>query len=240
MLLRRVTRRRQTDVVFETSESLRPYVPELVVQWLADAPDQPRREVAGSLVFADLSGFTALSERMARLGRQGAEELTEVIDGLFAGLISAAHSNGGQMLTFGGDALLLLFEGDQHAHRAVQTAHVIRSQVRATGEQTTGVGRVQLRVSIGVNSGTFHAILTGARHRVLLMGGSAVSETVATENAARAGEIVLATSTASLSPLTTSASVTGSTASASPHVSPVDAALWRYPCVGGGAATCGA
>src|SRR5690606_25597399 len=33
----------------------------------------------GSLLFADLSGFTALSERLSVLGRQGAEEVSAVV-----------------------------------------------------------------------------------------------------------------------------------------------------------------
>ena len=35
--------------------------------------------VAGTLCFADVSGFTKLSERLARSGRVGAEELTAIL-----------------------------------------------------------------------------------------------------------------------------------------------------------------
>ena len=59
--------------------SLRRHIPEVAVQWHLGEPDRRWRQVDGTLVFADISGFTALSERLARRGRVGAEELTEVL-----------------------------------------------------------------------------------------------------------------------------------------------------------------
>ena len=58
-------------------ELLRPYLPRLLLQWLAEAPDTPYRTVEGSIAFVDISGFTRLSERLAKRGRVGAEELTD-------------------------------------------------------------------------------------------------------------------------------------------------------------------
>lgn len=183
-----------------TPESLQAYVPDLVASWDVEAPGALRREVTGTLVLADVSGFTALSERLARLGRKGAEELTDIIDRLFSTLIGSAHDHGGQLLSFGGDALLLLFTGDNHAHRAGVVAHVIRSQVRSAGDQRTGVGRVRLRVSIGLNSGNLQTMLVGENHRMLVLAGTTASRTVAAEQEARAGEIVVSESTAELLP----------------------------------------
>ena len=71
--------------------------------------------VDATVVFADISGFTALSERLARLGREGAEELTETIGGSLSTLLTVAYENGGSLLKLGGDALLLLFEDEGHA-----------------------------------------------------------------------------------------------------------------------------
>jgi class 3 adenylate cyclase/tetratricopeptide (TPR) repeat protein len=166
-------------------------VPELVARWLDATPTERAQRVDGSLFFADLSGFTALSERLARLGREGAEQLTDVVDAVFSELITIADQASGQLLSFGGDALLLLFTGDQHARRAARTAHTIRSQVRRLGRQRTGVGQVRLRVSIGVHSGTFDALLVGGEQRLLLIAGADVSEAVKAEHAAGAGQIAV-------------------------------------------------
>lgn len=58
------------------SADLRAFVPRGSLQWLRDEPHLRHRCVEASLVFVDISGFTAMSERLARLGRVGAEEVT--------------------------------------------------------------------------------------------------------------------------------------------------------------------
>src|SRR5438552_3065628 len=55
-------------------ERLQPYLPRLTLEWLAEAPGARHRAVEGSLVFADISGFTKLSEKLAKLGTVGAKE----------------------------------------------------------------------------------------------------------------------------------------------------------------------
>ena len=69
----------------------------------------------GSVVFVDISGFTKLSERLSRKGKEGAEQVTEAIERCFTELLAVAYANGGGLLKFGGDALLLFFEGPDHA-----------------------------------------------------------------------------------------------------------------------------
>src|SRR5919197_4056049 len=99
------------------SEILVPYVPRVVSDWLADDPGLTSKGVFGSLVLVDISGFTTLSERLARAGKQGAETLTEAIDSTFAQLLAVAYEEGGGLVKFGGDALLLLFTSDRHEWR---------------------------------------------------------------------------------------------------------------------------
>ena len=73
------------------------------------APEARRRELEGTLVFVDISGFTAMSERLATKGKLGAEEVTDVMNLVFARLLDVAYAWGGGLLKFGGDALLLFF-----------------------------------------------------------------------------------------------------------------------------------
>ena len=47
---------------------LLPYVARLHVEWYTQAPGELHRRVPGTLVFADISGFTALTERLSRKG----------------------------------------------------------------------------------------------------------------------------------------------------------------------------
>jgi class 3 adenylate cyclase len=94
-----------------TSSSLERFVPRVAAEWDLDNPGALYREIDGTLCFVDISGFTNLSEKLARRGRIGAEELTEVLDRVFGEMLRLAYDRGGSLLKFGGDALLLMFEG---------------------------------------------------------------------------------------------------------------------------------
>ena len=68
----------------------------------------------GSAVFVDISGFTPLTEALAReLGaRRGAEELTATLDRIFAALLEPLHVWGGSVVYFSGDAVTAWIDGD--------------------------------------------------------------------------------------------------------------------------------
>src|SRR6188472_186466 len=179
-----------------TSAELVSFVPRLTLEWLRDDPDTPWREVDGTLAFVDISGFTAMSERLSSLGRAGAEEVTEVMNATFAALLAVAYAQGGGLLKFGGDALLLLYEGEGHAGRAARAAFEMRRTLRAIGRPRTSAGVVQLKMHAGIHSGRFQFFLLGDAHRELLIAGPAASETVEMESTSEAGEILISSATA--------------------------------------------
>ena len=180
--------------------ALLPYLPRLLVQWLADEPDTTSRELEGTVVFVDISGFTKLSERLAKSGRMGAEELAEAIGSCFARLLAVAYGNGGGLLKFGGDALLLLFTGTDHALKGARAAVGMRRALREIGKLETSGGRVQLRMSVGLHSGVFHLFLVGGSHREFMITGPGATQTAAMEGTAEAGEILVSPATAALLP----------------------------------------
>jgi class 3 adenylate cyclase/tetratricopeptide (TPR) repeat protein len=181
-----------------SSAELVSFVPRLTIDWLRDHPDDLWREIEGTVSFIDISGFTAMSEKLSSQGRAGAEEVTEVMNATFAALLAVAYAQGGGLLKFGGDALLLLYEGDDHASRAVRAAFEMRSTLRAIGRPRTSAGAVQLKMHAGIHSGTFNFFLVGDSHRELLITGPSASATVAMEAASEAGEILLSEATAAL------------------------------------------
>ena len=170
---------------------LGPYLPRFAITWANEAPDEMWRTIDASLVFADISGFTALSERLATRGNLGAEELTDVLGRCFAELLAVAYAEGGGLLKFGGDALLLLFDGPAHEVRASRAALGMRARLRSAGKLRTSVGSVQLRMSQGLHSGRLHLFRVGSSHKELLICGPGATATVAMESAASAGEIIV-------------------------------------------------
>ena len=179
---------------------LAPYVPRLAAEWDLDAPGALWREMEATCCFVDISGFTALSERLARRGRIGAEELTEVLNHVFSRMLGVAYGKGGALLKFGGDALLLAFTGDDHATMATQAAVAMRAALREARTLPTSVGRVNLRMSVGLHSGVFHLFRVGDIHHELLISGTAATETTRMEQTADAGEIVISRDTAARLP----------------------------------------
>jgi class 3 adenylate cyclase/tetratricopeptide (TPR) repeat protein len=180
-------------VVAEASPTvdLTPYVPRVVVNWLREAPGELRRELEGTLVFVDISGFTAMSERLAQKGKLGAEEVTDVMNGTFERLLDVSYAAGGGLVKFGGDALLLFFDGDEHTERACDAAYGMRKALRALGRPRTSVGPVTLKMHVGIHSDVFDFFLVGRSHRELLLTGPGVTRTVEMEGAAEAGEILV-------------------------------------------------
>src|SRR5688500_4803666 len=95
------------------------HVPRLLLRWEERFGTAAHAVIPGSLVFADVSGFTRLSEALARVGgKAGAEEMADVINRLFGEMLGDAADHGGEMLKYGGDAMLLFFEGEQHERQA--------------------------------------------------------------------------------------------------------------------------
>jgi class 3 adenylate cyclase/tetratricopeptide (TPR) repeat protein len=179
---------------------LTPYVPRVVVEWLRTAPEERQRALEGTLVFVDISGFTAMSERLAQKGKLGAEEVTEVMNQTFARLLDVSYAAGGGLLKFGGDALLLFFEGDEHAERGCDAAYGMRKALRELGRPRTSAGPVMLKMHVGLHSDIFDFFLVGESHRELLLTGPGVTRVVEMEAAAEAGEILVSDETAASLP----------------------------------------
>ena len=173
-------------------------VPRIVLDWVTDEPERRWRVVEGTMVFADISGFTALSEKLATRGRIGTEELVETLSRVFAGMLDITVNRGGQLLKFGGDALLVLFTGPDHARQAASAAVEMRQDLRRASEIPTSVGKLKLKISIGAHSGAFHLFLVGDRYRQLVVGGPDTTVAMNSESAAEAGQIVVSEAMAAL------------------------------------------
>jgi class 3 adenylate cyclase/tetratricopeptide (TPR) repeat protein len=181
----------------DTAPGIRAYVPRLAAEWDSVAPGERARVFDGSLLGLDISGFTALSERLQEKGKLGAEELIMLISRCYSGLIEIAAHYGGDVLKFRGDALLMAFEGSGHETRAARAALAMQRFVAeggAAGESS--VGPVQLSMSSGLVSGECHFFLVGRQQRELLVCGPSASRTLELEDAAQSGEVLVSPRTA--------------------------------------------
>ena len=172
------------------------FVAPLAVE-LGRRPTPSWSSVEGSLLSADISGFTALSERLASLGKAGAEEITSIVNVCFATLIDEASRFGGEVITFGGDALLVLFRGDRHERRAADAGLAMQRSLRAS----PAARRAALTMTVGAAAGPFDVFVVGDEYRELLIVGERASEVIRLEAAAQQGDtLVDAVIAAALSP----------------------------------------
>src|ERR1700743_3240379 len=181
---------------FDVGHPLAPYFPPCAIEGIRSPPEVLHQELEGTIAFVDISGFTKLSERLARLGKSGAEELTATIDTGSVTPLDLAEASGGRLLKFGGDALLVYFSGEAHEARACLAAIEMRRALRVVGRLTVLGQRISLRMSVGVHSGLFNFFLVGESHREFVVTGPGASAVVEMEGTADAGEIVISPSTA--------------------------------------------
>src|ERR1700741_2362009 len=109
---------------------------------LAEHRTMPDR-VTGSALFADISGFTPLTEALANeLGSQrGAEELTANLGRVFHAVIEELDRYGGNVIYFSGDAITCWIDGDDGL-RAAAAAFAMQDAMDRVGEIVTPGGTV--------------------------------------------------------------------------------------------------
>jgi class 3 adenylate cyclase/tetratricopeptide (TPR) repeat protein len=176
------------------------YLPRVLLRRLLSGSSDAVVTHDGTLVFVDVSGFTKLSERLARSGKEGAERLVDVINTCFSALLADAYQNGGSLLKFGGDALLLWFEEEGHAARACASAAAMQRTLRLVGRIDTGGYKVVLRMSVGVHTGPLDMFLVGGSHKEFVIAGPTASKVVEMEGEASAGQILISPETAACLP----------------------------------------
>lgn len=166
--------------------------------WSIDPAAPAWRQLDGTWVLVDLSGFTRLTESLTDRSADGAELLHRTLLTCFATLLDRAMVLGGDLIGFAGDAALVRFDGDGHVERGGDAAWAMPRGLAALPASVTG-GR-RLRVSTGVHTGPVTAVLTRTRQRGLFLVGPTISELVTLQDTAAAGQVLASPSVVSALP----------------------------------------
>jgi adenylate cyclase len=141
--------------------------PDGVVQRLIDAGEghdamAPERKIATAL-FADLVGYTALSERLDPAA------LARVLNGYLQRMSDAIHEHRGHVSTFLGDGILAYFgalrSDPWQCTDAVTAALAMRAAVVDYNRKLAADGLPPIGVGIGIHRGSGLAGLIGSRER---------------------------------------------------------------------------
>lgn len=146
-------------------EPFNSYIPQDRRLALAQGETLPER-AQGSALFADISGFTPLTERLTTLygpGR-GAEELSGHLNTVYDALISQVEYFGGSVISFAGDAIMCWFDESQGdaAGRSVVAALAMHMAMSAFTSLDLGDGyTVSLAMKTAVTTGQARRFLVG-------------------------------------------------------------------------------
>ena len=182
-----------------TLEVLSTYVPSLVVrrlsgELLGEGSGVARSEAA--ILFADISGFTSLTERLSTRGPRGAEELSAALNAYFDRLIELIAAHGGDVAKMAGDALIALWpvEPGEGLRTATLRAARCALEVQETLRDYEVADGIRLTSKVGIGAGDLAAMLVGGeRDRwELLIAGPPLIQMGQAEHLARPGEIVVA------------------------------------------------
>ena len=141
------------------------FVPALLAHRFEDGPgpSEPASEsFPAAALFADVSGFTALTERLGVAGPSGVERLTQVLNAHFGRLIDTIASHGGDIIKFAGDALLAIWPcGEGSLADAVGIASRCGLAAQAAFPDPHAVDSLQLSLRIAIGAGPLSLLLVG-------------------------------------------------------------------------------
>ncbi len=154
----------------------------------------------GSALFADISGFTPVTERLRiTLGaRRGAEELAIHLNKVYDALISQVERYGGSIIGFAGDAMACWFSGKDSAMPAMACGFALLEAMRVVEQITMPDGEHLLfGLKVAISSGTTKRFVVGSPGIQLLdaLAGAVVARMAAGEQLAERGELLADTPT---------------------------------------------
>src|SRR5919109_820480 len=187
------------------AETVAVYIPMDRRQALAHGRSLPEYAY-GTALFADVSGFTTLTESLANeLGLQrGAEEIIRHLNRVYSMLVNEVHRYGGSVITFSGDAITCWFDdldllGNQQPNTSVERAiasalAMQKGMFQFTSIMTPAGTSIALAIKVAVAVGPARRFFVGdpKQHQIDVIAGSTLAILAVTEHETRRGEIVVA------------------------------------------------
>ena len=172
-----------------------PAVIDEIVKGVISTDETEIRNAEVSILFADISGFTTVSETKAP------EEVAEFLSHFFGHAVESIFAYGGTLDKFIGDAVMAFFGApipqDDHADRAVLAGLMLQRLVGEWNAERERQGLATVRIRVGINSGPAVVGNVGTEKRVdYTVLGSAVNIASRLESGvAKPGQLVISKNT---------------------------------------------
>ena len=186
-------------------KSLLGYLPSIVIKSILDETITSHTKMPASIpmkkvvsLFADISGFTKLSESFSKVGRAGSEFLAFCLNRYMEQLINVIGNNGGDIFKFAGDALLVIWPEEEEVDEKKREANLFTTCRRALQcalsiqNKLNNLEMVKgkiLSVKIGIGLGDCKVLFVGGvlKRNEYLIVGEAMRQACASECHCRAG-----------------------------------------------------
>jgi adenylate cyclase len=168
-----------------------PAVIDEIVKGAARADEDDVRTADVSILFADISGFTTVSET------KKPEEVASFLSNFFSAAVDAIFAYGGTLDKFIGDAVMAFFGApitqDDHADRAILAGLMLMERVELWNAERDREGLPPVRVRIGINSGPAVVGNVGTEKRVdyTVLGSSVNIASRLESGVAKPGQLVI-------------------------------------------------
>jgi adenylate cyclase len=172
-----------------------PAVIDEIVKGVISADESEIRNAELSILFADISGFTTVSET------KDPEEVAEFLSHFFSCAVESIFTYGGTLDKFIGDAVMAFFGApipqEDHADRAILCGLMMQRLVAEWNAEREKTGLPQVRIRVGINSGPAVVGNVGTEKRVdYTVLGSAVNIASRIESGvAKPGQVVISNNT---------------------------------------------
>jgi adenylate cyclase len=179
---------------------LPPHIAENILAHPNSDPRQLPQRFEAVALFADVSGFTAIGERLGKTGKAGkagSEELTVMLNSYFEPMINLVSSYGGSIGKFGGDAITVIFPVSANPAdtiiSALECALQMQARMGAYAQLETSVGTFNLAMKAGLAYGTLLNLTVGdpATRLEYVIAGSVLDKCAEAEHHAANGETVV-------------------------------------------------
>ncbi len=152
-----------------------------------------------SVLFADIRGFTAMSEQLPP------EQVVDILNTFFAHAVEVIDAHDGYLNKFVGDCLMVVFNGPleqpDHATRAVRCAQALQAAVGQLNATRAFVHVDEIQIGVGIASGPMICGNVGSpRQMEYTVIGDVVNTASRLCGLAQAGEVWLTKKTASQLP----------------------------------------
>lgn len=171
-------------------------IPHLILQNYAS--DNLNGEFASIGMFADMSGFSAMTDELMTHGQHGAEVLAVVLRKAFEPMIQSVYEQGGFIATQAGDAFTALFpivgNPQETAQKALTAAIEIQRHIQTQSRPVTPYGEFHIAVKIGLSLGqAAWGILESddGQQAVCYFKGSAIDDSACAERFAAREQVIL-------------------------------------------------